>query len=109
MNYRIQITALAQRDIDEAAGYIEYSLRNPQASAALLDAVEEEISSLSLMPERCPVVEDEYLASLGIRFLRIKNYLAFYRIDERHSTIYVVRFLYGRRDWAPILHYTSDV
>ena len=110
MKYAVHITERAQRDINEAADYIEFSLKNPQASEALLDAAEKEISSLSNMPERYPVVADDFLASLGIRLVRIKNYLAFYRIDESQAKVYVVRFLYGRRDWVSLLHYnTSDI
>ena len=107
MMYSIHITSRAQRDIDEAADYIEFSLRNPQASDALLDAVKQEISSLSNMPERYPVVTDDFLGALGIRFVQVKNYLAFYRIDEKQSKVYVVRFLYGRRDWVSILHHDT--
>ena len=107
MMYSIHMTNRAQRDIDEAADYIEFSLRNPKASDALLDAVEREISSLSNMPERYPVISDGFLGSLGIRFVQVKNCLAFYRIDEKQSKVYIIRFLYGKRDWVSILHHNA--
>ena len=110
MKYAVHITERAQRDISEAVGYIELSLKNPQAADALLDAVERELSGLANMPERYPAVTDDFLASLGFRLVRIKNYLAFYRIDESQAKVYVVRFLYGRRDWVSLLNYnTSDI
>lgn len=102
MKYAVHITERAQRDINEAADYIEFSLKNPQAADALLDAVERELSGLANMPERYPVVTDDFLASLGLRLVRVKNYLAFYRIDESKAKVYVVRFLYGRRDWVSL-------
>ena len=108
MKYAVHITERAQRDINEAADYIEFSLKNSQAADALLDAVERELSGLSNMPERYPVVTDDFLASLGLRLVRIKNYLAFYRIDESQAKVYVVRFLYGRRDWVSVLHYNAS-
>ena len=45
----------------------------------------------------------EILAAWGIRFLRIKNYIAFYLIDDAREMIYVIRFLYGKSNWASIL------
>ena len=39
----------------------------------------------------------------GIRFTLVKNYIAFYVVSEENHTIYIVRFLYGKRDWINIL------
>ena len=43
------------------------------------------------------------LKAWGIRFIQVKNYLAFYVIAEEESRVYIVRFLYGKRDWVGIL------
>lgn len=103
MTYQVRITSRAQEDIDRAADYVEFALKNPQAADTLLNAVEREIASLSNMPERYALVHDDVLASWGIRCTRIKNYLAFYTVDEAHQTVYVIRFLYGKSNWAAIL------
>ena len=103
MTYQVRITSRAQEDIDRAADYIEFALKNSQAADSLLDAAEMEIASLSSMPERYALVHDDVLASWGIRCTRIKNYLAFYTVDEAHQTVYVIRFLYGKSNWAAIL------
>ena len=103
MSYKIRISNRAQADIDRAADHIEYVLKNPQAADSLLDEVDEVISSLVTMPERYAVVDDDVLASWGIRFTRVKNYLAFYTIDDDHRTVFIVRFLFGRSDWLTIL------
>ena len=47
MNYAIHITSKAERDLNEAADYIEFTLLNPQAADGLLDKTEEEINKLS--------------------------------------------------------------
>jgi hypothetical protein len=39
------------------------------------------------------LVQDKYLASLGYRWINVKNYTIFY----------IIRFLYGRRNWINIL------
>ena len=103
MKYRVHITERAQRDLESAADYIEYSLLNPAAADDLLDAAEEALSSLSDMPQRIMLATDEVLAAWGIRFIQVKNYLAFYTVDEEKNIVHVVRFLYMKRDWQTIL------
>ena len=103
MNYQIHITGKAERDLAEAADYIEFTLLNPQAADDLLDKAEEEINKLTFMPEKFKTVDDPVLAAWGIRLIVINNYLAFYLIDEKTRTVHIVRFLYGKRNWISIL------
>ncbi len=103
MTYQVRITQKAKLDMVRAADHIEFTLLNPTMADALLDKAAAEISSLSTFPERRPVVDDPVLSSWGIRFIMINNYLAFYIISEQEKAVYVIRFLYGKRNWASIL------
>ncbi len=103
MKYDIYITKKAQEDIIRVADYIEFTLLNPQASDALLDEAEKNISSLSQFPERNSLADDSVLSSWGIRFIRVKNYLAFYTVNEMEKRVYIIRFLYAKRNWGNIL------
>lgn len=104
MTYSIHITKGAEKDMERAADYIEFSLKNPQAADSLLNEAEKELGSLSVMPERYALVDDPLLASWGIRFVRVKQYLAFYVITPQTRTVHILRFLYGKSDWAAILY-----
>lgn len=75
MSYQVHITSTAEHDIMRAADYIEFTLK----------------------------VDDPVLASWGIRFVIINNYLAFYTIDEEKQTVIIVRFLYQKSNWTSIL------
>lgn len=103
MIYNIHITKAAKLDMKSAADYIKLSLKNRQASIDLVRETNEALHSLGHMPERYPLVNDIVLASWGIRFIQIKNYLAFYTVSPQTATVHVIRFLYGKRDWAFIL------
>lgn len=103
MSYNIHITSTAERDINSAADYIEFTLKNPDAADNLLDPVEEQIRSLSEMPERYRIVDDPVLSSWEIRFVIINNYLAFYTIEEEQQLVIIVRFLYQKSNWNSIL------
>lgn len=101
MNYHLHITSVAQRDISQAADYIEFVLKNPKAADDLLEETDQKINALLPFPQEHPIVEDKLLAAWGIRFTQIKNYLAFYVIEENQVT--VLRFLYAKSDWISIL------
>ena len=96
MNYHLHITSVAQRDISQAADYIEFVLKNPKAADDLLEETDQKINALLPFPQEHPIVEDKLLAAWGIRFTQIKNYLAFYVIEENQVT--VIRFLYAKSD-----------
>jgi len=103
MNYSIYITLSAERDLDCAADYIEFTLKNPQAADHLLDEAERQINALSQFPRQHPLVDDKVLASWGIRFVQVGNYLAFYTVSEEESMVRVIRFLYAKSNWNSIL------
>ena len=103
MNYEVRITRAAENDLNEAADYIEFVLLNTQAADDLVDAVEETLPTLAQYAQRYALVDDPVLRAWGIRFVQIKNYLAFYTISEEEQKVYIVRFLYGKRNWISIL------
>ncbi len=104
MSYSTHITNAAQLDLLNAANHIEFILKNPKAADDLLAEAEKQISGLANFPEKFRLVNDPVLASWGIRFVVVNNYLAFYIISDSESTITVVRFLYRKSDWNALLH-----
>ena len=109
MKYELHITESAINDINEAVDYIEYSLMNPQAADALLDAINEALPTLTANPKRNRIVSDPVLNAWEIRFIMIKNYIAFYVVDDNTGCINVIRFLYMKRDWMSILRGNSKI
>ena len=103
MKYTIHITRAAEKDLISAADYIEFVLLNPQAADDFLDEAETKIYELGIFPGKYSLVDDPVLKSWGIRLTVIKNYIAFYIISDSEQKIYVVRFLYGKRNWINIL------
>ena len=101
--YFVNITNIAEEDIASAIDYIANVLSAPMAANNLLSEVEEKEKILEETPTIYPFVSDDYLARKGIKFVKIKNYMMFYIIDEEEKTVTIIRFLYGRRDWKNIL------
>lgn len=102
--YKIFVTEAAQNDLKEAADYIANELKNRTAALHLLHMVEKEAYSLSEMPKRYPLIDDEFLKSEGFRFSVINNYLLFYVVRDETKTVVIERFLYARRNWIDMLN-----
>lgn len=103
MTYSIHITAAAEWDMAKASDHIEFVLKNPQAADDLLDEAERKINTLSTFPDKFPLADDPLLASWGIHFTQVKNYLAFYVVSKEEHRVTIIRFLYGKSNWASIL------
>jgi len=103
MNYSLNITDLAEEDILATVRYISGALKNPIAANNLLDEIELHEKILEDTPNIYPFVNDEYLSEKGLKYIRIKNFLMFYIIDEGTRIVNVIRFLYARRNWKDIL------
>lgn len=103
MNYFIHVTDKADQDLGESFDYIDLPLKNPLAADVLVDTAEKKLAQLSTFPKRYPVVRDPFLANLGIRFVPVQSYLAFYQVDEAAQTVHILRFLYGKSSWESIL------
>lgn len=49
--YRIEITELAEQDLESAGDYIAYELKNPTAAENTVKGIRAQINSLSSFPE----------------------------------------------------------
>lgn len=101
--FRIDVSEPAENDLRDIVRYISAQLSAPMTALKIIDTIEEAITGLAVMPQKCPHVNDERLAMLGYRKLLVKNYIVFFTIDEKLKVVDVERILYARRDWYHIL------
>ncbi|MEW5952987.1 MAG: type II toxin-antitoxin system RelE/ParE family toxin [Bacillota bacterium] len=101
--YRVNVSEPAENDLRDIVRYISAQLSAPITALKMMDAVEEAIAGLADMPQKYPPVIDERLATMGYHKLIVKNYIAFFTIDEKAKVVDVERILYVRRDWFRIL------
>lgn len=95
MAYRLELSPQFREDFADTLRYIRDKLRNPIAANHLVSAFEEAAKSVSGYPcATKPLMigssEEAYY------FVRVKNYLAFYVVDE--TTVQFRRFLYAHSD-----------
>ena len=101
--YDVKISAPAENDLRDIARYISSGLNAPETALNMIKTIKAEISKLRKNALFHSLVRDERLASIGYRPLVIKNYIAFYIVNEKEKTVEIDRILYDRRDWQNIL------
>ena len=105
MEYEVVFETTAVKDLYDILDYITGILKAPESAERVVLSIEEKVLSLSFMPSRYPIVNDEHYASYGVRLMPVENYLAFYIVDEAELKVRVFRILYNRRDWRAVLFY----
>jgi toxin ParE1/3/4 len=101
--YNLAFSKIIEEDIDLCYNYIKDKLEAPMAAENLMEELYEKINHIIEKPYSRPLVHDKFLASLGIRSIKIKNYLLFYNVEEENNTINVITFMYSKRDWTNII------
>lgn len=98
MGYEVKITTYALRQMQEIVRYISTTLQSPENAARWLDTMKNELASLSSMPARIPLTEEEPWHSQGIHKMAVKNFLLYFRIDTDNLCVWITAVVYGRRD-----------
>jgi len=97
-NYKVKITRQAITQIEEIIHYISYELLASEAAISLLENMETIIDSLSSMPDRIAVIEEEPWHSEGVRKISVKNFLIYFWIDEENKKVQITAVIYKKRD-----------
>ena len=102
--YRVSFANRTGDDLRDVALYIATRLSAPRAAAKKVKTIRETISrNLSFMPQKYRLIDNHYLASMGLRMMNVESRIAFFSIDEKTKTVIVRRIIHSRRDWLTIL------
>lgn len=103
MVYKLIVSKEAHHDIDEIVGYMISELMNAQAAKSFIDDLEKSYHSVVGNPLMYSLCSDKRLQKEGYRKIVIKNYLVLYRIDEARKCVFIVRVIYGARDYSQLI------
>ena len=101
--YKVIIDDEAEKDLFHIFAYICHCLMSPSTAQTIYSNIKEAINSLAELPNRAPIIEKEPYSQEGVRKLLIKNYIAFYVVNEDSHEVHVLRVLYGKRDWRHLI------
>lgn len=91
----------SKKDLHEIHAYIVNELQNTSAAMDVLANITKRSRSLTGFPFIGAPLASVVEVETDYRFIVCGNYTVFYRYDN--ETIYVIRVLYSRRDFAKIL------
>ncbi len=98
---KLNISPQASRDIQDIKEYISRELESPDAALNIVAKIIKAIRGLADFPDMGSPLSSVIEVRTDYRFLVCGNYLVFYRHED--GIAYVVRVLYGRRDYMKIL------
>ena len=97
--YKINLSIKAKDDLKSIVLYIKNDLNEPAIANKYAKIIREEIQTLEYLPQKFAIIDDSSIKDLNFRKLIIKNYIAFYRINEENKIVNVERILYGASNW----------
>lgn len=99
IKYKVVLTAKAKKELEDIYDYISNSLMADKAAINFMDKIHNSIIRLEKMPESCSLIEQYKEKKYQYRKLIINNYVAIYRIDKQKKIVYIVRIVYGGRNY----------
>ena len=103
MEYEVRITLQAQAHLREIRDYIAQKLLAPEAAKNTVQRLGTVMASLSQMPNRIPLIEEEPWRSEGVRVKAIRNFLIYFWVNEAEKTVQIIAVIYAKRDQASVL------
>ena len=103
MKFDVIIEPTAEKDLYGILTYISETLLEPAIAKRIYMSIKEQVLSLSDMPLRYALVDEEPYRSMGVRKIPVENYIAFYIVDEPRYAVHVFRILYNRREWQNLI------
>lgn len=98
---KLKISPEARNDLLEIKNYISQELYSPQAAEKFISKITKRIRRLLDYPGIGASLSSVIDIQTDYRFLICAGYLIFYRYED--EIIYVVRILYGKRDYMRVL------
>lgn len=96
-HYEVKVTPYALRQMGEITQYISAALQSPENAKAWLERMKKELASLTSMPERIPLTEEEPWHSEGVHKMVVKNHLVYFWVDTVHLQVWITAVVYGRQ------------
>ena len=97
--YKVVLSIQAKEDYKRIISYIKNKLLEPNIAEIYAELIKDEFNILKYNPQKFDIIDYDLLKKYKFRKLIIKNYIAFYRINEDEKIVNVERILYSATDW----------
>ena len=97
--FEVIITERAERELREIYDYISKSLMEENTAINMMNKIEEKLLLLEEIPEGFNIIENYIKKDFEYRRLPINNYVAIYRVDKSEKKVFIIRIVYGGRNY----------
>jgi addiction module RelE/StbE family toxin len=101
MNYKIQISEKAERDLKDIVTYLSDSLKNKRAAKDFTSLYRKKINSLKTNPQKFTYIQEEEKSDFDYRKIIIKNYLVIYKIEKEE--VIILRIFHQKQKYFDLL------
>lgn len=85
LKYSIKLSVRAMQDFINIVFYIKNVLNEPFIAKKYLNFIKQKNFSLQYITKRFPLIDNYYVKDKEYRKLVIKNYIVFYKINEKEK------------------------
>ena len=96
--YKVKVNPKAIREFDDIYEYLANEKLAPENAKGQIERIKNAILNLNTFPQSHQERNEGRYAGKGYRQLLIDNYIAIFRIDEPHKTVFVVTIQYQGRN-----------
>jgi len=97
--YEVALTGKAKKDLNRIYKYISKTLEEKETARKLIETIEKKILILEIIPEGFSIANFYNKKRYEYRKLVIKNFIAIYRIDRKKKIVFIVKFVYSRKNY----------
>jgi len=98
MAYKVNQSDASERDLNGILDYLSETLAAPQAARNFYNKLMDCFDKLQDFPFLFPLCRIQKYAAKGIRCAVVKNYIVFYKVDEKNKIIKIHRIVHGSMD-----------
>ncbi len=99
MSYNLILTNTAIQDINKIAHQIAIRSKSIETAKKFAYELKDKCNTLADFPNRGSFPRDYMLKSIGYRFISHKDYLIFYLVDEKNTTVHIVAVFNAKQDY----------
>lgn len=103
MKYKVIITDKAKQDLREISLWIADQAKDINVAKKFVSELYDKCKKLDTFPDGGALPKDRVLLSAGYRFIRHKNYLIFYLVDETDKVVQIMAIFNEKKDYMRVM------
>lgn len=106
--YRVSFTDYAAGQLSDVFNYISFDLSSPEVAVDWTYRIQKKLMCLMYALERIKLTDEEPWRSRNVHRFSVENFYAYFLIDESEKRVWIIAFVYAKRDQKRQLKQMDD-